>query len=766
MVKKVLALILTISVIVSIPFGYAYSETKYRSLPEFESTYAGGNGFSFFIDENDTLYGMGANDYGQLGIGNNEFQEEPVRVMNNVRSVYAGDNHTLVIDKNNNLYAFGSNRYGQLGDGTNQSRNKPVKIMENVKTASLGEGFSLVIDKRRCLYSFGKNNRGQLGDGTKKDQNKPVKIKSRVKRCSAGLKHALFLKMDNTLYGFGDNSMHQLGFKRSKLRSRPTKIMKRVYRFSAGATHSLVVKTNNRLYGFGNNYHHQISNSSTLEYQRPTYIAKNIEEVESGFTASIWRGTTGAVKLVGKIFSESDDNSLDKLAKNFHHRSYSDYKIGFNDNIYILKPTGKLVEITCADDEIDKTELTDNVKFPDRYIRGNKGQRLDFEKAKALNDLAPYSYNEKGEFNPRLYRKLKSAEAIALIGKVLNWQVDKDVEPTFTDVPKWSIPYVEYAKQNSICTGLSDTILGNDNVSVERLFIWVMTAMGEDAADVHANQQKFVEKYNIKLPHTTYRNDLVKLLYDVLKKEGKLKETESTDVNWAIKTKQKTYDTALLISDIKKDTKKFRIKSTDKLIAITFDDGPSAYTDKLLDELKEYNAKCTFFVLGSCAKNNKEKLLRMKNEGHEIANHSYTHPNLRRLSRAGIANQIDSCDNVVREHTGLETTMVRPPYGAFNSVVKDELIKRDKSIIMWSVDTLDWKYKNASYVRNYVINHAGDGEIVLLHDIHPTTVEGFISALPVLVKKGYKLVTVSELMKHRRVKLEAGKVYFSPQNYR
>lgn len=196
-----------------------------------------------------------------------------------------------------------------------------------------------------------------------------------------------------------------------------------------------------------------------------------------------------------------------------------------------------------------------------------------------------------------------------------------------------------------------------------------------------------------------------------------------------------------------------------KYIAITFDDGPGEYTDKLLNALEKNHSKATFFVLGNRANAYKKQLKREAQLGMEIGSHTYSHQNLKTLSKKKIKSEIFKTRDAVKKVTGNAPTLLRPPYGNYNSTVSKNA---GVPMIYWSVDTEDWKHRNANYISKYIVSHAGDGEIILLHDIHPTSVNGFIKALPKLRKKGYELVTVSELYAIKGKALKKGVMYFGP----
>jgi peptidoglycan/xylan/chitin deacetylase (PgdA/CDA1 family) len=183
-------------------------------------------------------------------------------------------------------------------------------------------------------------------------------------------------------------------------------------------------------------------------------------------------------------------------------------------------------------------------------------------------------------------------------------------------------------------------------------------------------------------------------------------------------------------------------------IAMTFDDGPHAtLTPRLLDLLAARHIKATFFVLGECVEQNPEVLRRAAREGHEIANHSWSHPQLNKMSDDAVRLQLRRTDDAIKAITGKRPTLMRPPYGAITTRQKkwihDEF---GYQIIMWDVDPLDWKDPGPATVANRILKETRAGSIVLSHDIHKGTVEAMPSTLEQLANKHFKFVTVSELI--------------------
>lgn len=196
-----------------------------------------------------------------------------------------------------------------------------------------------------------------------------------------------------------------------------------------------------------------------------------------------------------------------------------------------------------------------------------------------------------------------------------------------------------------------------------------------------------------------------------------------------------------------------------KLAAITFDDGPGPYTDELLDGLRERGAHATFFVLGSRVGAYTEIVERITQEGHQLGNHSYSHADLNKLSVNAALREMTGTDGVLYDLTGGGSPFYyRVPYGNSTSALRE---KFSSPVVLWSVDTLDWKYKDAAQVARNIKEDIKDGSIILLHDIFSTSVEGALMAIDDLQREGYEFVTVNELYRRRGAQMEAGKVYYS-----
>ncbi len=194
-----------------------------------------------------------------------------------------------------------------------------------------------------------------------------------------------------------------------------------------------------------------------------------------------------------------------------------------------------------------------------------------------------------------------------------------------------------------------------------------------------------------------------------------------------------------------------------KMIAITFDDGPSRDSLDLLNYAKTSDARYTFFLLGARVAEHSNVLKRQYSEGHQICGHSYTHRNFLRLSLDNVKDEIDRTGYAVKREIGLMPNCYRPPYGSTNNDIRQ---KTGLHEIIWNVDTLDWKHRNEDAVYKNIIAGAGDGNIILLHDIYPTSVRAAIRASKYLIDNGYALLTIDELARAKGIELNSNQKYF------
>lgn len=181
-----------------------------------------------------------------------------------------------------------------------------------------------------------------------------------------------------------------------------------------------------------------------------------------------------------------------------------------------------------------------------------------------------------------------------------------------------------------------------------------------------------------------------------------------------------------------------------KQIALTFDDGPhSEYTLKLLEGLKERNVRATFFLMGQNIPGNEELIRRMQEDGHLIGNHSYRHVQLTQEGEESVCQAVEKTSSLIAQITGQTPQYLRPPYGDWSEGLECRL---DLTPVFWSVDSLDWKLKNTAKIVRRVEKYAGEGDIILMHDIFQTSVDAALALVDDLQRQGYEFVTVDELV--------------------
>ncbi len=200
-------------------------------------------------------------------------------------------------------------------------------------------------------------------------------------------------------------------------------------------------------------------------------------------------------------------------------------------------------------------------------------------------------------------------------------------------------------------------------------------------------------------------------------------------------------------------TEKYYCKRNDEnKIALTFDDGPHPkYTLQILNILKKYNIKATFFVIGINVKNYGEALKAVKLDGHQIGNHTFTHEYINGKLPQKIYEDIKDCRDIVRDMCDVETTVFRPPGGIMSDdiYVSGSDIFNGYDIIYWTLDTMDWAHRSPNEISDYVISNVKSGDIILMHDYigeNSPTPQALEIMLPRLIELGYEFVTVSELI--------------------
>lgn len=199
------------------------------------------------------------------------------------------------------------------------------------------------------------------------------------------------------------------------------------------------------------------------------------------------------------------------------------------------------------------------------------------------------------------------------------------------------------------------------------------------------------------------------------------------------------------------------IDPTKPMVALTFDDGPGGEsTIRILDALKKYNAHATFFVVGSNIDKYADIIKREAAEGSEVWNHTNSHAQLTKLDTNGILSEVNGVKEKIMQLTGQKVVPIRPPYGAVDDNVMATITD---PVILWSIDTLDWKTRDAQSTIQNIQSSVYDGAIILMHDIYSTTADAAVNIIDWLHSQGYQMVTVSELGYYRRGGLKTGVRY-------
>ncbi|MCR5208223.1 MAG: polysaccharide deacetylase family protein [Eubacterium sp.] len=245
--------------------------------------------------------------------------------------------------------------------------------------------------------------------------------------------------------------------------------------------------------------------------------------------------------------------------------------------------------------------------------------------------------------------------------------------------------------------------------------------------------------------------------------ERKYKRVRNLKPNQKYYFKIRTYklvDGKKVKSDWSK-VKTVKPKAYPKMIALTFDDGPgyNDVSERILDVLEKYGVKATFFMVGKNAADHPKNLERKLALGCELGNHTQTHEHYgKNVTRS----DIQKCTKSIKKACGKKPSSFRSPGGSTTSLIRDECLDEGMPLYFWSIDTLDWKYRDADRVYNAVMNNVKDGDIILMHELYSSTADAVERMVPKLLKKGYRLVTCEELILAKTGKLpEAGVQYIS-----
>lgn len=268
-------------------------------------------------------------------------------------------------------------------------------------------------------------------------------------------------------------------------------------------------------------------------------------------------------------------------------------------------------------------------------------------------------------------------------------------------------------------------------------------------------QVVITENTDLYKPETLYTDEIPVVTREI-PKAAKETTTEATTtrVTTTVKTTKETWDTSKwpqVDPELKRE-----IDPDKPMICLTFDDGPSRATKTVLDVLGKYQARATFFVIGSLVVNNESMVRRIVKEGHEIGNHTYSHVKLTSVSTKELLSQIERTNQAVYRASGYEVSLFRPPYNLYNDSVLKTI---PLPVVCWSIDPKDWQKTDPESIARAALRGIRDGDIILLHDSRTATGEAVKILVPELISRGYQLVTVSEMFAARGIELRPGSLY-------
>ncbi|HST84528.1 MAG TPA: polysaccharide deacetylase family protein, partial [Kineosporiaceae bacterium] len=292
---------------------------------------------------------------------------------------------------------------------------------------------------------------------------------------------------------------------------------------------------------------------------------------------------------------------------------------------------------------------------------------------------------------------------------------------------------------------LLDQVLATDSDTADALRDVSFTANGDLAIDFDRGAVAVppAGAQHIEIPRT----DALSLLSDFGRRTQQLAVDPSPGLDLGVTP---TADTAPIATPAAREVNCRKVKC----LALTFDDGPGPHTKRLLEILAENDAHATFFLVGQNVRTYRTLTRAELDAGHQVGNHTWDHADLTHRKAADVRSEISRTNQAITSATGTTPTLVRPPYGAVNTAVRRQLTM---PIILWSVDTEDWKHHDSSYLADYTIRTARPGDIVLFHDIHATSVAAIPRILRTLTARGYHFVTLTQLYGNR--KLRAGITY-------
>lgn len=251
--------------------------------------------------------------------------------------------------------------------------------------------------------------------------------------------------------------------------------------------------------------------------------------------------------------------------------------------------------------------------------------------------------------------------------------------------------------------------------------------------DNYINQIQFFIDKDYTYIYFNINNQMIELNY----KSKDIKFLKQLTLNEVVK-KVDTFYVSNKVLDINK-----------KYVALTFDDGPSIYTKEILEILRKHDVNATFFVLGNKVETYSDLLNEMLSDGNIIGNHSYNHKWLIKLSEDKMKEQLDKTNEEIQKYTGYIPTLLRPTYGSVNKKLKNI---SNMEIVLWTVDTMDWKYKSVNRIVSRATSNLKDGDIILMHDIYKRTANSLDKIITEIKNQGFEIVTVLELKEIQKLR--------------
>ena len=309
-------------------------------------------GYTMILKKDGTLWGCGSNEFGQLGDGTTTTRSKPVRIMDEVAYVSAGEVHTMIIKKDGTLWACGYNAEGQLGDGTKISRSTPVKVMEKVVSVSAGGSHTMILKDDGTLWTCGWNYYGQLAEGVNRgDRTSPIKVMEGVASISAGGQHSMIIKNDGTLWACGRNLFSELGDGNNYMRAQSAiKVMEDVAYVSAADAYTMIIKNDGTLWGCGNNHSGQLGDGTTIRRNTYVKVMNDVASVTAGGSHTMILKKDGTVWACG-----NNENG----------------QLGDGTNVNRTNP----VKIAERNESLGITRIENKIKT-DAHIYNLRGQRL------------------------------------------------------------------------------------------------------------------------------------------------------------------------------------------------------------------------------------------------------------------------------------------------------------------------------------------------------------------------------------------------------